>query len=282
MKKPILYIILLALPILASAQMTKVIPPKLPKSVSFASESVPMNNFEVRERLDRELIINCFMHSKTLHIIKLTKRYEKEMKNTLMRFGIPEDFFYLCVAESALRNQVSPAGAAGMWQFMPQTARGYGMEVNSYVDERNNWRIATVAACKYLKDAYNKFGSWTSAAASYNMGMGGLNSRMASQGERSYYNLELPTETERYVFRIIALKLILQNPSAYGFIVPDNERYPPIPTRKEVVNYGIKSLSSWARSKGTNYHMLKVLNPWLKSSYLTNNSGKQYIIELPK
>ncbi len=282
MKRPILYLILCLAPIIASAQMTKVVPPKVPNRISFAGEAVPLNNFEVRERLDRELIINCFMHSKTLHIIKLTKRYEMEMKNTLRRYGIPEDFFYLCVAESALRNQVSPAGAAGMWQFMSQTARGYGLEVNSYVDERNNWRMATVAACKYLNQAYDRFGSWTSAAASYNMGMGGLSSRIASQGERSYYNLELPTETERYIFRILALKLILQNPSDYGFLVPDNEKYAPLNTRKEVVNYGIKSLSSWARSKGTNLHMLKVLNPWLKSSYLTNSTGKQYIIELPR
>ncbi len=282
LKNTLTSLLLLCISYLATGQqMTPVVAPPMPASISFAGERVPLQNFDVRERLDRELITNCYMHSKTLHILKLANRYEDDMKAILKRNGIPEDFFYLCVAESALRNQRSKAGAQGMWQFMSQTARGYGLEVNSYVDERNNWRKSTEAACQYLRDAYQKFGSWTEAAASYNMGMGGLSSRMSKQSQRDYYNLVMPEETERYVFRIIAFKIIMSNPSKYGFQLKQSDLYPKINTRKEVVTYGISNLMDWAIKKGTTFRMLTELNPWLTSTYLTNSSGKRYIIELP-
>ncbi len=265
----------------AQRQLAPVVAPPIPSKIDFAGERVPLENFDVRERLDREIITNTYMHSKTLHILKLANRYEKEIKKMLRQYRIPEDFFYLCVAESALRNQKSRVGAGGFWQFMPATARAYGMEVNSYVDERNNWRIATRAACQYLNDAYRKFGSWTEAAASYNMGMGGLNSRMSKQSQRDYYDLVLPEETERYVFRIIAFKVIMSNPTAYGYNLSQSDMYPVINTKKEIVTYGIPNLMSWAIQKGTTFRLLTELNPWLISTYLTNNSGKQYIIELP-
>ncbi len=280
-KKLLTSVLCLCIAILTHAQMTPVVPPELPRSISFAGEKVPLENWDVRERLDREMLSNCFMHSKTLHILKLANRYERDMKAILKRNAIPEDFFYLCVAESALRNQRSPAGAQGMWQFMSATARTYGLEVNSYVDERNNWKLATEAACQYLRDAYRKFGNWTEAAASYNMGMGGLNSRMSKQSQRDYYNLVLPGETERYIFRIIAFKIIMSNPSKYGFQLKPSDLYPKINTRSEVVTYGISNLMNWAIQKGTTFRMLTELNPWLTSTYLTNNSGKRYIIELP-
>ncbi len=274
-------LLLLTIITTTAQQMTPVVAPPMPSSISFAGERVPLENFDVRERLDRELITNCYMHSKTLHILKLANRYESDMKAILKRNGIPEDFFYLCVAESALRNQRSVAGAQGMWQFMSQTAKGYGLEVNSYVDERNNWRKSTEAACEYLRDAYQRFGNWTEAAASYNMGMGGLSSRMSKQGQRDYYKLVMPEETERYVFRIISFKIIMSNPSLYGFQLKPSDLYPKINTRKEIVNYGISNLMDWAIRKGTTFRLLTELNPWLTSTYLTNNSGKQYIIELP-
>ncbi len=282
LKKTIASLLVLCIYItVAAQQMTPVVSPPMPASIDFAGERVPIQNFDVRERLDRELITNCYMHSKTLHILKLANRYESDMKAILKRNGIPEDFFYLGVAESALRNQRSPAGAQGMWQFMSATAKGYGLEVNSYVDERNNWRKSTEAACQYLRDAYRKFGNWTEAAASYNMGMGGLNSRMSKQSQRDYYNLVLPEETERYVFRIIAFKIIMSNPSKYGFQLKKSDLYPKINTRKEVVTYSISNLMNWAIQKGTTFRLLTELNPWLTSTYLTNKSGKQYIIELP-
>ncbi len=277
----VLFMLILSNAIQAQRQLSPVVAPPMPSNVSFAGERVPLENFDVRERLDREIITNTYMHSKTLHILKLANRYEKDIKQMLRQYQIPEDFFYLCVAESALRNQKSRAGAGGFWQFMPATAKAYGLEVNSYVDERNNWRLSTRAACQYLRDAYNRFGSWTEAAASYNMGMGGLSSRMSKQSQKDYYDLVLPEETERYVFRIISFKIIMSNPTAYGFQLSNSDMYPVIRTRQEIVNYGISNLMNWAIQKGTTFRLLTELNPWLINTYLTNNSGKQYIIQLP-
>ena len=195
--------------------------------------------------------------------------------------NIPDDFKYLCIAESALQNQTSKAGAVGFWQFMGATAPSYGLYVDGEVDERYNAEKATDAACKYLKDAYNKFGNWTSAAASYNCGMGGMNSALNTQGETSFYNVLLPEETMRYIFRIAALKYILSNQKMLGFNLQEDDVYQPLKVRRETISTGIGSLVAYAKSKGTNYKTLKMLNPWMRDKFLNNSKGRVYTILLP-
>lgn len=260
--------------------MTPVIPPSLPASMTFAGESVPLNRWEVRERLDRELFTNSFFHTSTTYILKLKDRYFPIIENILRQNGVPEDFKYLCVAESSLQNLTSPAGAKGFWQFLSATGKQYGLEVNNDIDERYHIEKSTQAACRYLKDAYNKFGNWTAAAASYNCGMGGYNSYSSYQGFTNYYELLLPEETNRYVFRIIALKMIMEQPEKYGFQLTDADKYKPVPTKKVTVNGGISDLAQWARSQGTTYKMVRLLNPWILGKSFSS-SGKTYYIEVP-
>lgn len=256
--------------------------PRVPSQVSFAGEKVPLNRYEVYERLDRELLTNSFYHTSTFYILKLIPRYFPLIERILKEEGIPEDFKYLCVAESSLQHLKSPAGAEGFWQFLSATGRGYGLEVNEFVDERYHVEKATRAACKYLKEAYAKFGSWTAAAASYNCGMGGYSNYAAYQGTRNYYELLLPEETNRYIFRIIALKLILSQPENYGFKLDPSQTYKPVPTTVVSVNYPITNLSSWAQQQGTSYKMVRLLNPWIRGKEIPNKSGKTYNIEIPK
>lgn len=255
--------------------------PKTPKSVSFAGETVPLDRFEVFERLDREVLTNSYFHTSTFYILKLKDRYFPMIEKILKENGVPEDFKYLCVAESSLQNLRSPAGAEGMWQFLSATAKGYGMEVNDAIDERYNLEKSTRAACQYLKDAKAKFGTWTAAAASYNCGMGGYNSFASYQGSKYYYDLLLPEETNRYIFRIIALKLIMENPAAYGFNISKSDVYPPFKTKKIAVTNTISDLSSWAQSQGSSYKLVRLLNPWIKGKTVPNSSGKTYYIEIP-
>lgn len=255
--------------------------PQVPSSASFAGEKVPLDRWEVFERLDRELLTNSYFHTSTFYILKLQTRYFPIIEKILKENGVPEDFKYLCVAESSLQNLRSPAGAEGMWQFLAATARSYGLEVNDDIDERYNLEKATRAACQYLKEAKAKFGSWTAAAASYNCGMGGYNNFSTYQGSKYYYDLHLPEETNRYIFRIIALKLIMESPVLYGFNIADADRYQPIKSKKVTVTTTISDLAQWAKAQGSSYKMIRLANPWIKGKTVPNRSGKTYHIEVP-
>ena len=203
------------------------------------------------------------------------------MEPILAKYGVPDDFKYLAVIESSLVNAVSPAGARGVWQFMPSTAKEKGMEVSEQVDERYHLEKSTEAACKYLIAAKEKFGSWTLAAASYNGGMGGIKTKMEEQQVDNYYDLLLTEETSRYVFRILALKEIMKNADKYGFSIPKEALYYQIPTKKIVVDSSITNLAAFAKSQGVNYKILKLHNPWLRDKVLLNAAGKKYEIEIP-
>lgn len=257
-------------------------PPQLPAAIDFAGEEVPLDRWEVRERLDRELLVNSYLHGSTLHILKLANRVFPVLEKKLKENGIPDDFKYLCVAESALRNQRSSAGALGYWQFLNSTGKEHGLEITNQVDERYDLEKSTDAACKYLKNAYARFGSWTAAAASYNCGMGGYSRFSSHQGSRNYYDLLLPEETNRYIFRILALKYILENPERSGFIASETDVYQPIPTREVKVSQTISSLVDFAESEGTSYKILKILNPWLRAHSLTVRPGTTYTVRVPE
>lgn len=252
-----------------------------PTEIDFAGEKTPLHIADVKERLDRELLVNANLDASTLLIIKRANRSFPIIEPILKKNGIPDDFKYLAVAESALMNVTSSAGAKGFWQFMPDTAKERGMEVNDIVDERYHLEKSTEAACKYLLDAYKKFGSWTLAAASYNGGFGGVNKQITIQGVTNYYDLLLTDETARYVFRILALKQIMKNPGEYGFNVAPAELYQNIPTRKLEIDSSITDLAAFAKAQGVNYKILKIHNPWLRDRKLTNPNKKKYVLEIP-
>lgn len=256
--------------------------PKPPKTFTLFGERMPLEQWDVRERFDRELLVNTFMQGSTSYIIKQMGRWLPMIEKKLAEHGVPDDFKYLCIAESALQNQVSKVGASGFWQFMRETAPQYGLYIDNEVDERYNPEKSTDAACKYLKDAYNKFGNWTSAAASYNCGMGGMNGALTNQGETSFYNVLLPEETMRYVFRIAALKYILSNQKQFGFMLGEEDVYKPHSVRRETISGSLGSLIAYAKSQGTNYKTLKMLNPWLREKTLSNSKGRSYTILLPR
>lgn len=252
-----------------------------PTSIDFAGEQAPLQITDVRERLDRELLINANLDATTLLILKRANRAFPVIEPILAKYNVPDDFKYLAVIESALVNAVSPAGARGVWQFMPQTAKEIGMEVNESVDERYHLEKSTEAACKYLLDAKAKFGSWTLAAASYNGGMTGVNKQIESQKVSSYYDLLLNDETSRYVFRILALKEIMKAPAKYGFTVNTEQLYVNLPTKKLEIDSSINDLARFAKSQGINYKILKIHNPWLRDKKLVNVSRKKYEIQIP-
>ena len=252
-----------------------------PPKVDFAGENAPLNIYDVRERFDRELLVNANLHSSTILIIKRANRAFPIIEPILAKNGIPDDFKYLAVIESALTNAVSSSGAKGVWQFMPETAKEKGMEVNDIVDERYNLEIATDAACKYLLAAKEKFGTWTLAAASYNGGMNGVNKKIEEQKVKDYYDLLLTDETSRYVFRILALKEIMKNPSKYGFEINSADLYENLPTKKIEVDSTINDLADFAINQGINYKILKLHNPWMRDKKLTNPTKKKYVIEIP-
>ncbi len=252
-----------------------------PTSIDFAGEETPLQISDVRERLDRELLVNANLDASTLLIIKRANRAFPIIEPILKKNNIPDDFKYLAVIESSLMNAVSPAGAKGVWQFMPETARESGMEVNDIVDERYHLEKATEAACQYLINAKEKFGSWTLAAASYNSGMNGVNKQIEIQKVSNYYDLLLNDETSRYVFRILALKEIMRNPEKFGFKVNLDELYVNLPSKKIVVDSTINDLAAFAKTQGINYKILKIHNPWLRDKKLMNASKKKYEIEIP-
>lgn len=256
--------------------------PYIPDEIIFCGERVPLENFDVYEALDYELVVNMYRHSATITYLKKAKRYFPEIEKVLKENNIPDDLKYLCVAESGLSNVVSPAGATGFWQFMKSAANEYGLRIDSNIDERYNHHKSVVAACKYFKDAYKKFKSWTLVAASYNMGMGGLSKSIESQKVDNYWDLLLNQETARYVYRIIALKLVMENPSTYGFDLDEKDLYNEIETYTVKIDTTISDLTQFALDNGSNLKMLKHFNPWLRSNTLPNQSRKEYEIELPK
>lgn len=262
---------------------TRYTPPPLPSQMSFAGEKVPLERWDVKERFDRELLFNYYNKANILFLLKLSNRYFPVISERLKQHGVPDDFKYLAVAESNLLGGArSHAGAVGYWQFMNGTAPAYGLQANSQVDDRYDIIKSTDAAAKYLKQAYAKFGTWTAAAASYNCGMGGYNGQANYQGTKHYYDLLLPEETNRYIFRILAFKHLLENANELGFELKENEAYNQIPFRTVTVSSSISNLSQFARTNGTTYKMLKQMNPWLRGKTLTVKSGQQYTIKLPK
>jgi len=253
----------------------------MPVSVDFAGEKAPLNISDVKERFERELLVNANLDATTLLIIKRANRAFPVIEPILAKYGVPDDFKYLAVIESGLVNAVSPAGARGVWQFMPATAKEKGMEVNDVVDERYHLEKSTEAACKYLLDAKIRFGNWTLAAASYNGGITGVNKQIEMQKVTDYYDLLLTEETSRYVFRILALKEIMKSPDKYGFIIAPEELYQNLPTRKIDIDSSITDLADFAKQQGINYKILKIHNPWLRDKKLLNPTRKKYQIEIP-
>lgn len=255
--------------------------PPIPEKLSFGGEEVPLDKFDVYERFDRELMINTFWHSQTMFTLKKTRRFFPTIEKILKENNVPTDYKYLAVAESGLANVVSPAGASGFWQFMESTGKRYGLEINHEVDERYHLEKATKAAAEYLKDSKEKLGSWTLAAAAYNMGENGVEKALEKQKVEDYYDLLLNTETARYMFRILAIKEIYSQPAEFGFALDSGDYYPAIPTKTIKVDYTITDLAQFAKDNGTTYKELKLLNPWLRKTYLKNIAKKEYEIKLP-
>ena len=255
--------------------------PPLPDSIAFAGEAVPMDVYYVRESLDREIIANTFGHTSTMLYMKRANRYFPIIEPILKKNGIPADFKYLCVAESGLTNATSPAKAQGFWQFMKATGQHYGLEVTDEIDMRNNLEASTEAACKFLKQLRNSLGSWTAAAAAYNCGEGGLSRNMNKQDVKSYYETRLNTETSRYIFRILALKQIMQHPQDYGFYLRHCDLYPSVPYRTATLSGQNVDLYNFAKSNGTTYKRLREMNPWITTDKLTNKKGATYTVKLP-
>jgi hypothetical protein len=256
---------------------------KLPPQLDFAGEQVPLENFDVRESLDREMLSVANFHSQALLYIKKTRRYFSVIEPILRANEIPDDFKFLALAESGFLDKVvSPAGAVGIWQFMKSAAIENGLEVNEEVDERYHLEKATGAACRYLKNSFSQYGNWTMVAASYNAGISGVGRQAEAQDSKNYYDLLLNEETSRYLFRILALKLIIGEPESYGFKVSEEEKYPIIPVNEINVTGSIHNFTDFARANSINYKLLKQFNPWLRQTYLKNPKKKSYVLKIPE
>ena len=254
----------------------------IPTEMSFADESVPLHNPDIQERLDREILVNAYWQSNAFLLLKRTHKYGPLIDSILAAENVPLDFKYLAVIESGLQNATSPAGAKGFWQFMRGTAKEFDLEVNNNVDERLNLVLSTQAAARYLKQARDEFGSWTLAAASYNAGRAGIRRELARQSVSNYYDLLLNEETSRYVFRILAVKRLLEEPRQYGFQYKEDHLYQRIPTRKLTVDTVVTDFVAFAEKFGINYKILKIHNPWLRETHLNNASRKVYHIDIPE
>lgn len=256
--------------------------PPIPEAVDFCGEAVPLHNWDIRQRLEREVLSNTYWQSNTVLLLKRSGAYFPMIEKILEEEGVPSDFKYLAVAESGLTQAVSPAGARGMWQFMKTTATSYGLTVTGEVDNRYHIEKATRAACTYLKKAKKELGSWTSAAAAYNRGLAGMKRDFAKQKVTSYHDLLLNTETSRYVFRILAFKLIMSNPVEYGFQLESDDYYKPVEVEIVEVDTTVPNLAVYAKEHNTNYKTIKLLNPWLRENRLTVKTGTTYQLKLPK
>jgi membrane-bound lytic murein transglycosylase D len=253
----------------------------LPEKLTFAGDTVPMKVQDVRERLDKELHINSYLHGSTIFLMKRAQRWLPQIDSILKQENIPSDFKYLPLIESALINDVSPKDAVGFWQIIKSAGQENGLEITDDVDERYDPLKSTRAACKYLNTAYRKFGNWTMVAASYNRGMAGMQRSIENQKVNSYYDLYLNDETSRYVFRILAIKEIINNPRKYGFDIKPQYLYQKEKLRYIEVNESIKSLVDFALAQGINYKLLKRHNPWLRDESLKVKKGKSYRIAIP-
>ena len=260
----------------------KVFSVHIPRNLNFAGEKVPITDFTVREAMERELIVNTYWQSQSLLLHKRANRWFPVIEPILKKNGIPDDFKYIALIESQLTNAVSPQGAAGFWQLLEPTAKEYGLEISEDVDERFDVVKSTEAACKYFNEAYKQFKNWTLVVASYNRGMGGVQTQMETQKVNNYYDLLLTEETSRYVFRILAIKEITSRPKVYGYILRKKDLYPVIPTKKILIDSTINSLPDFAITQHINYRILKTFNPWLRTSMLKNEEKKRYSIEIPK
>ncbi|MGK0389773.1 MAG: membrane-bound lytic murein transglycosylase D [Maribacter sp.] len=257
--------------------------PPIPSSADFCGEALPMEHFDVKERLDRELIANSYRHSGTILYLKKSSKYFPTIEKILAEEGMPDDLKYLAVAESGLSNAKSPVGAKGYWQFMKGTGKEYGLTVNSEIDERLHLEKSTRAACKFLRKLNGRFGSYTFAAAAYNMGGPNLNKYKTSQKANDYYDLNINGETMRYVFRIVAIKEIMKNPRNYGFYIDDYQKYSPLPETYDVeVKGAVANWADFALKYGMSYRELKLFNPWIVDSKLTNSQNKTYYVKVPK
>jgi len=254
---------------------------KIPEGLNFAGEKVPVERHDILERMDRELLVNTYWQSNGLLMMKRAHKYFPIIEPLLKKYGIPDDFKYLAVAESGLQNNSSPAGASGFWHFLRSSAKEYGLEVNRNVDERYNLELATKVAADYLKKSKERFGSWTLAAASYNAGNARISRRLKTQQVDDYYDLLLNSETSRYVFRIVALKEIMSNPKKYGFEFEEEDLYKLPKTKTVKVDTVITNIASFAKQFDTNYKELKLHNPWLRENKLNNKSRKLYHIKIP-
>ncbi len=259
----------------------RVYAPSIPDTLYFCGERVPLNLWYVREGLDRELVSNMYYQSSTLFNIKRATRVFPTIERILKEEGVPQDMKYLCVIESSLQNVTSPAGAGGYWQFMKATGQKYGLEITDEIDMRNDLEAATHAACRYLKSLKARFGGWTEAAAAYNCGENGLEKRLSNQQQQSYYELLLNKETQRYVYRILALKLIMQHPQDYGYHVRRCDTYPELPYEEVTLSGQNVDLVQFAIDNGTTYKMVHIMNPWLTTDKLKNKTGKSYTVRIP-
>lgn len=254
---------------------------ELPENLNLAGERVPLEIPDVKERMERELLVNTYWQSNGILLLKRANKYFPILEPLLKKYGLPDDFKFLALAESAFIDETSTAGAAGMWHFMKTTGREYGLEINDNVDERYHIEKSTKVAAEYLKESKERFGSWTLAAAAYNAGNYGVASRLETQQVKSYYDALLPDETERYVFRIIALKEIINHPERYGFMVEDKDLYTLPKTYTIEVDTAISNITNFARQYGLTYKEFKIHNPWLRENKLNNKSRKLYEIKIP-
>lgn len=267
----------------AAAQFPNVVNPEIPAKVTFAGNTVSLDRDDMYERLDRELTAMAYTHGNTLLTIKRANRYFPVMAPILKRNGVPLDMLYLACIESTLNPRaLSPAGAAGFWQLMPATAKEFGLEVNNFVDERYNLKKATEAACRYLKRAYSRYGNWESVAASYNGGMARISRELQAQGQNTAYNLYLTDETSRYMFRLLAMKLIMTRPADYGFSLKANQLYRAAECTPVKVSGPVDDWQQWAIDHGTTYMALRDYNPWIRAKSLPNKTGKTYTVMVPK
>lgn len=256
--------------------------PQVPESVILFDKIIDLTRFDRHERMDRELLAFAYMHSTSIQTIKRANRYFPIVEPILKEYGIPDDFKYLMAIESNCSPLArSHAGASGLWQFMQSTGREYGLEVNKNIDERYHVEKSTIAACKYLKAAYTKYNDWIAVAAAYNGGQARIAGQMSKQQVDETLDLYLVEETARYVYRIMAAKIMLSNPSAFGFRLKASDLYMPIPYKEVKVTTGISNLATWAQKQGTTYALLKNLNPWLRDIFLQNVSGRTYLIKIP-
>ncbi|TXD52536.1 MULTISPECIES: lytic transglycosylase domain-containing protein [unclassified Polaribacter] len=254
---------------------------KLPNDLNLAGERVPIEEQDILERMERELLVNTYWQSNGLLLLKRANKYFPILEPLLKEYGLPDDFKFLALAESAFIDETSSAGAAGMWHFMKATGQEYGLEINDNVDERYDIKKSTKVAAEYLKNSKERFGSWTLAAAAYNAGNYGVSRRLETQEVTNYYDAKLPNETERYVFRILALKEVMNNPEKYGFVFEKEDLYTLPKTTTIKVDTVITNITSFAKGYGLTYKEFKIHNPWLRENRLNNRSRKEYEIKIP-